>query len=595
MRKQVAVLVLGATLFASSSAVAAEICGNGIDDAPANNYVDEGCFSNWIMGQCPSALSCSVGGDTAPVTGAFVYQLPPDIKPTVPFGPSQFEFRRTYMSKYAPPATNYRTSMGPRWGHNWQSWLDRSGSPPSSTVVVHLPTGQEVKFSYLNTSGGFDYYTPQAGYHVKWLRQATTSPFHWELRTLTGEKLIYNWSSPVGKLIEVHDTLATANKIVIAYFTSGGNNGQIDTVTDASGKKRFKFSYSSGRVSSVSYQTVSGGTGTTRATLSFTYTSTNPTTVSLGGTIQTNTYTSNYLTAITDGNSKKIIEVAYSTATAGKAVRVRTGDGGVGYEYASSHAQCTGGTVHYFNLESDALGNAKTCGTLSCGLGYYCGGRTGAGGNDGMCYRAARCLQTTSPSEDLVTTMTAFTGCTGACAPVAQYSWNTTTLDLKGIKLADNKWTSFTRNADGLPTEIVEGDSDDVASNGGGAITWLFYADTNFPGRVTERRTKSIIATEGTNACDGGANTAGCKRTRLTWNADGLLRFQEENGFQYDGASSKVAFAYTTTFDYWPKGQLKQVDGPLTGAEGVDPILIASSGFRRGTSLLDRVGADPDA
>ena len=109
-------------------------------------------------------------------------------------------------------------------------------------------------------------------------RQAQAAPNHWELKTLTGEVYKFDWSSSTGKLIEVHDTLATPNKILISYLTSGGNNGQIDTVTDASGKKRFKFSYNQGRVSSVAYQTVVGSTGTTRATLSLSYSSANPTT-----------------------------------------------------------------------------------------------------------------------------------------------------------------------------------------------------------------------------------------------------------------------------------------------------------------------------
>jgi len=207
-------------------ASAAETCGNGIDD-DADGYADEGCgFANSVMGVCESPMSCRETGDIDPVTGAWVYQVPADIAPTVPFGP-KFEFKRTFMSQYAPPATNYRTAMGNRWQHNFQSWLDKSGT----SVVVHLPSGQDVKFTYTSTPGdGYDYYNAfQPGAHFKHLRQSIATS-QWELKTLTGEVYKYNWASPVGKLIEIWDTLATPNKIVIAYFTSGGNSGQIEGV-----------------------------------------------------------------------------------------------------------------------------------------------------------------------------------------------------------------------------------------------------------------------------------------------------------------------------------------------------------------------------
>jgi hypothetical protein len=441
-----------------------------VDDL--DGLADEGCNSNAVMGVCPSPLSCALTGDVAPVTGSWVYTLPPDIAPTVAYGPN-LKFQRTYMSMFSPSATNYRTAMGPRWQNNFQSWLDKSGT----TVVVHLTSGQDVKFTYSSTSGGFDWYTPQTGAHFKHLRQATSSPNHWELKTLTGETYKYNWSSPVGKLIEIWDTLATPNKITIAYLTSGQNNGQIDTVTDATGKKRFKFSYSSGRVSSVAYQTVSGGTGTTRVTLAFTYTSTNPTTVQIGGTtIQTNAYTSNYLTSIVDGAGKKIVATNYVTATPGKVANITVPTGSIGYDYGSSHAQCTGNTALFFNLANGASCNIDS----DCGTGFRCGGKTGTG-STGKCYRAARCLTTSSPSEDLVTTITPFTPCTGACAPIAQYSWNTSTLDLKGVKMADNNWTSFQRNSNGLVTLMAEGDTDDDPTNTGGAKNWFFVSPRRAP------------------------------------------------------------------------------------------------------------------
>ncbi len=329
-----AILVI---LIASTRAQAAEICGNGIDD-DLDSYADDGCWPAAVMGICQNPMSCKETGDVGPKTGSLVYQLPPDLKVAVPRG-LPLEFKRTYMSQYAPPATNYRTAMGSRWHHNFQSWLDKSGT----TVVVHLVTGQDVRFTYLNTSGGFDYYTPQAGAHFKHLRQATASPNRWELRTLTGENYVYSWASPVGKLIEITDALTTPNKLVIAYDGAG----QISTVTDAAAKKRLSFVYTSGRVTRVNYQTLVGATATTRTDVRFVYTGTNPTTVqSTTTTIQTTVYNAaGFLTAIRDGASKNIVNFDWVAATPSVNARITTPTGGIAYEFASSRAGCVGSTV----------------------------------------------------------------------------------------------------------------------------------------------------------------------------------------------------------------------------------------------------------
>ena len=57
------------------TAHAAETCGNGIDD-DSDGLADEGCFSNAVMGVCPSPLGCDLTGDVAPVTGAWVWCAP---------------------------------------------------------------------------------------------------------------------------------------------------------------------------------------------------------------------------------------------------------------------------------------------------------------------------------------------------------------------------------------------------------------------------------------------------------------------------------------------------------------------------------------
>jgi hypothetical protein len=569
-------IVIIATLAVSSAASATpEVCGDGIDNN-GNGMADEGCWpSEALGGVCESPMSCKTTGYIAPKTGDLVYQLPPDLNPTVPYGPA-LQFKRTYMSAYAPPSTNYRTAMGPRWQHNFQSWLDKSGT----TVIVHLPSGRDVLFTYSTTISGFDYYVGQPGYFVTnpptgqgaYLRQATTSPNNWELRTLTGEKYVFNWSSPTGKLIEIDDSLATPNKVTIAYLANGGNKGQIDTITDASGHKRFKFSYSGGEVSEVDLQTVSGGTATTRVALTFVYTSTNPTTVKIAGsTIQTNAYASNYLTSIQDASSNHVVDIAPVTATPAITARVKTGEGVIGLDYNSSNVSCTGQTLLGFNLATGTACNADS----DCGSTYKCVGHTGTTGMTGQCFRGARCLTVSSPSEDLITTVNPVTPCTGSCAPTAQYSWDTTTLKLKGIKRATGNWTSFARDGNGMVTMMAEGDTDDDPTNGGGKDTWIFYGNSSFPGRMTEKRSPSSVQLEG--VCDGViGDTAGCKRTQYTWNADGLLGTREDDGWSYNASGTLTSFANTTSFTY-DKGRLTQIDGPLSGSDDITMLTYWTS------------------
>jgi hypothetical protein len=244
-------IILTASVF-TLEAHAAEICGNGIDD-DADLLVDEQCYPGLATGQCESPLSCADTGDVSPSTGSLRYQLAPDIAPNVPFGPG-IGFRRFYVSQYAPGggAPAYRKPLGERWGHTYMSWLDKNTSPNPDQVVVHLPRGQDAMFQFNSTVAGWDEYkTFQPGFHFQYLRQRTTSPNEYELKTLTGEVLVYNSS---GKLIEIRDTLATPNKVLIAY----DGNGQVSTVTDASGKRRLLFSYTSSKVSSIAFQINTG-------------------------------------------------------------------------------------------------------------------------------------------------------------------------------------------------------------------------------------------------------------------------------------------------------------------------------------------------
>ena len=205
------VIILAASALSLDALAAPEICGNGLDD-DADLLVDEQCYPGLTTGQCESPLSCADTGDISPSTGSLHYSLPPDISPGVPFGPG-IGFRRFYVSQYAPGggAPAYRKPLGERWGHTYMSWLDKNTTPNPDQVVIHLPRGQDAMFQYTGTASGWDEYkTFQPGFHFQYLRQRTTSPNEYELKTLTGEVLAYNSS---GKLIEIRDTLVTPNRV----------------------------------------------------------------------------------------------------------------------------------------------------------------------------------------------------------------------------------------------------------------------------------------------------------------------------------------------------------------------------------------------
>lgn len=383
-----------ATLLAltGSAAAAPEICGNGVDD-DSDGFADEGCWPAGMHSLCESPISCKLSGDIAPKSGGLVYQLPPDLNPKVPFGPS-IPFIRRYVSLYEPGAASpqNRRAMGAHWQHNWQSWLDKTGS----NVVVHLTTGQDVLFTPISPSGGYDYYLAQAGYHFKYLRQPTGGG-NWELRTLNGETFAYDWISSAGKLVELRDSVG--NKVTLAYDSSN----RVLSVTDASLAKSLTFAYQNEKIIRINLTTNSAGASTIRTYIDIDYVGANPTIVHTGASTprESHAFDANgYLTLIEDGEGNDIVSFAWIAGSPGKAARVFTGEGGIGFDYASSHPQCTGGTVLHFNVA-----NATSCNVDSdCGGALRCGGKTSTGAT-GVCYRAARCLQTASANEDLITTV----------------------------------------------------------------------------------------------------------------------------------------------------------------------------------------------
>ena len=208
-------LALGGAALTASPAHAAEVCGDGLDN-DTDGLADEGCYPTGVTGICESPLSCARTGAISPVTGNLVYRTPPDLTPKVAYGPG-IAFQRVYMAQYEPTynfpsATDFKAPLGYQWQHNYMSWLEWTDASPD-TVVLHNTKGQDVHFEFSSTSAGYDYYTPQVGYHFDYLRQDTTTPYHWELRSLTGQVYEYDWddTTDLGMLVAIQDSQATPN------------------------------------------------------------------------------------------------------------------------------------------------------------------------------------------------------------------------------------------------------------------------------------------------------------------------------------------------------------------------------------------------
>jgi RHS repeat-associated protein len=548
------------TLFANVANAAPEICGNGIDD-DGDNLADEGCYPTLTTGVCESPLSCGLTGAVSPTTGSLRYSLAPDLAPSVPYGPG-IGFRRFYTSQYAPGAAApaYRKALGDRWQHTYSTWIDKVATPTPARLFFHTNLGQDVLWTYSTTTGGQDYYTPQAGFHAQYLRQSTVNS-EYELKLLTGEVL--NFTS-AGRLFGVKDTIG--NGVTLAYDV----NNQLSTVTDAAGTRRLLFAYTAGLMISATFQILIASVWTNEHAATYVYTASNLTSVFLASQkIHTNTYVANYLTQVQDNYGNNLITFSYDSATPGKVVRIDTPRGVLGYEFASTRTSCTGKTALYFNR-----GNATACNIDGdCGAGFLCGGKTGTGAT-GICFRGARCLTTASLSEDVITAVTSFgppsETCDGACLEATQYSWNTGSgaLDLGAIQDPSGNYTVRAFNSKGLPTSIVYGDPDTNATNGNGKREANFFYDPAFPGKIAEIRRDSDVV--GVSKCLGlGGNIGSCARNVMTYNAAGLLASSTKIGWTLNTAGIATAYSLATSYTYDSVGRLTQVDGALPGSNDV--------------------------
>jgi RHS repeat-associated protein len=591
--RSVALVIASVVLALAPAAHATEICGNDVDD-DANGMTDEGCAPSITTGVCESPLSCGTTGMVSWSTGALHYDLPPDISPGVPYGPG-IGLRRFYTSAYAPgtgPSSVSHSPMGARWQHTYMSWVDRFQVAGVWKLVLHTGEGRDVYATYSSTASGWELYTPQAGFHVMSIKRNTASPNQVQVQLLTGETLYYN---SAGQLTQIWDSLPSPNTNKVLVTWTSTTNGNVSTVTDAAGKRRLKFNYTSNLLTSVNYQVLISGTWTTEQTTTYAYTSGTLTSVSIGASLtQQYAYTSGYLTSITDAAGNLIAGFTYDSTNASQVDRVDTPQGMVGMEYNSTRSACSGDTILYFNRESTA-----TCTTdADCGGGQYlCGGKTGSGAT-GTCFAASRCLAlTTVNHESVVSTVTPLgrggKPCDGACAEVAQYVWSTGTsaLDLVGRADPLGNYTSATYDANGLPTQITYGDNDsNPATVPTDARTVYMFYDSTYPGRIAEVRRNSDLAAPPI-ACSA-TNTSGCARTLYTYGTDTTLQQMQQVGDTLDSSGTVASFTYTTTYSHNTRGQVTEIDGPVTGMKTVFDYYASSDPMKDGYLQLYKIYKD---
>ena len=571
----VALFATSSVLIATPAWATAEICGNGIDD-DGNGLTDEGCYPTLSTNVCESPLSCGDTGMVSWSTGSLHYDLPPDISPAVPFGPG-IGFRRFYTSMYSPganPTSVHKTPLGPNWQHTYLTWTYLTGTGTGQKIVLHTSQGRDVLYTYSSNSGGWDYFTPQAGEHVMSLKHNTASPNQFQVQLLTGETLVYNSS---GQISEIWDTLPTPNKVLITWDST--TNGNVSTVTDANGRRRLLFGYTSGLMTSMQFQTLASGSWTTQHTTSYVKNGTGGlASVTIGGQLaQQYTYSATgYLTKIADGANNQIAAFTYSSTVNGQVDNISTSRGAVGFDYNSTRTACSGKTALYFNL-----GNTTSCSVDSdCGTGFLCGGKTGTG-STGSCYQAGRCMTTSAVNGESVVTNIAPLGpgggsCTGACTDVMAYVWATTSLGKNpagllnpaGTEDALGNYTSILYNSNGLPISIGYGDTDADPMNAVNPRAEYIYYDATFPGRIAEIDRPSDLSGSASSCV---YNTVtGCAQTVYTYGSNNQLQQVEDFGWSLNSSGATTAsIRNPITYTYDSKGRITEIDGSVSGIKTV--------------------------
>jgi RHS repeat-associated protein len=519
-----------------------ETCGNGLDDNN-NNLADEGCHPQGTTGECESPIGCDEIGSVAPSTGQLVLPEQPDIEPKVPFGP-ELTLRRTYLSRSVSDS-GFDQSLGYGWRHNFMSSLSKNTI--ANRVVVRLTTSEDAAFTFVATAAGYDYYAPQPGRRVDFLRR-DTSLNTWQLRTLDGWIYVYDSS---GLLISIADSVG--NTLNLTY-----SSGYLAAVTDASGSRELRFTYSSGYLDKVRVYV----NGSVYASTDYTITSGRLVLVQ-HGTATFREYSWNgfdKLTEVLGAGGESLQKVTYDWFGGGRTLRIESPEGDLGFDYSAT--TCSGGTGKSlyiaFNHTNDTSSTCDSDG--DCGSGNYCGGEGGIfTGGDGVCFRARRCLDIDSPGEDVVTATIA--SCP-SCSLNKAYSWDTlsSNLDLTLRVSPTDLKTSYSYDARGMITAMVENDTNgsttDVPADG--RVTYYFRGNSTYPGLVTEVRKKSEL---GSGSCDL-SNSSGCKRSLTTYTSNGLIDTIQEKGYTLDASGAVVAYDFTTDYDYDAQGRVTEIRGP---------------------------------
>jgi RHS repeat-associated protein len=555
-----ATLLLGllAVVARPDHTIATEICGDGQDN-DSNSLTDEGCQPHQVSGQTEAPLPSQVTGVVSPKSGQLIWTEPPDLTPSVPYGPP-LTFQRTYLSQYdpgynAPGATDYRAPMGYGWHHGFMGWVDAYPGQSPAKAVVHLITGQDVFFTYASNDGTYDYYTAQAGHHFIYLRQNTSSD-DWELKTLEG--WVYEYAEQVtgtdtSKLTAIND--AVGNSLTITYDLT---SGQIQFVSDSSGVMWLQFHYGTTGAKALTSVVLSTEGVATSVTFENSYT---PGIVDYGdGFSRSYAYFGTKLFRVFSSGDR--IDATFAYLATDEVARIETPSGYLGYEYGATGCNSGQGVFVYYNAQETLDGDPKACDADSdCNTGSYCGGEFDPSDTDtGICFQARRCAAWVSGNEDLIG---AVSSSCPTCTDTADRAWDATTVELDGMKDADNVWTSYEYNANGQVTKLVENDTNSNASTvpAGARVTWFKYTDSNFPGLVTEVRRLSELKPGGT--CTASVVTD-CKRTIYVYTTGGQLERLREIGFTYDATGAVVAYDFSTLYTYDTEGRVTKVRGPRT-------------------------------
>lgn len=532
------------------------------------------------------------------------------------FGPFPLRFERTYNSARGARLTN-RAGIGSNWTHNYERRLAISAPPGSSVLAVTAsrPDGKSIAF---NLSGGS--YAPDPDQvALRLVKLAST----WQLINADDEIETYDAE---GKLLSIANRAGLTQ--TLAYFASGANKGQLQSVTDPFGRT-LSFAYTNQQLSTL---TIPGG-----GTFTYAYNPVSGTDVvqlvsATDPLSKVRTYHYEHatlrraLTGITDELGVRFATYAYET-TEGKAVGSEHagGAGKVTIDYSSgttvtnfvTAAVSSTNTLTYqnhFGVPGSTGVTGPAC--LQCGATQtFYNGTNGLPSawidwnlnHSNRGFDLARNLEVGRFEGNSfvggVVTQTADT-------VLVQHQWHPT-FRLPTLRTEPLRWTTFTYDPDGtqcgargaLCSKSVQANTDPNGMNSGGTNVgaprvWTYTYNAN--GQVlTANGPRTDVTDVTTYAYDAQGNVAtianalGHTTQIPSYNVHGQpLTIIDPNGLTttlaYDARqrlTSRSVGGETTTYDYDPAGQLIKVTLPDASflAYGYD-------GAHRLTSITDNLG-----